>query len=188
VWIKIPKGIVSIIQNKIFSLGVFIASFFYASTVYEHCYKIIYHTTQTKILPAVLENIPLHFIDKANLAIKTKEMIFKKVVNYVFIAWVFKTTVLYLLPPIPYVTKLAQKLENCILFKIFLFNPSTIANFIYEKSTGFAYFIDIQHKHIISFFKKLSQKAEQEKLIVSEKKCLEYWKSIYKKEILVITI
>lgn len=173
-WIKIPKIPAQVFDNKLVKVAITIGVIYFT---FKIGYKSYDATTGlvAKGIPLLINHTPLRVIQMGNALMDCKDYILERKLKILLCSWLCHRAIL-LLPKIPYVTKIANKISIWSLFHLLFCSPQTTFSFLCRTAFSFAVFVWTSCTEMSQFFQKIVKRSENEMMRICKSKAYEVWK------------
>lgn len=172
--IDVPKTIAKFFRSKIvqvaFAIVIAVATFFVLIRVY-----VKFSDALASMVPSIINRIPVRVIQTVNMISKKLESLKDRIILYSIYVFVGRLVILSL-PPIRYITPLAESMDPWVIVRYI--SPSTSVEFAINHALNVGSFFSSIPQSIGHIFNGIAIKAENERMTINKEVCQKLWNEV----------
>jgi hypothetical protein len=172
--IQLPKASADLFSNVVFKIALTVSTIAISVFLIYQVHAEVTHFVSARGIPFIINHVPVQIIRAGNKVIEAKEFIWKNSLKIIMATWLFRGAI-GRLSEIPYLSAAARAIDLWKVCKILYGSPQTLFGFAISTSLGVIRSVWDTSQEISYQFRRISNHAEKERLMLCKQKSLEVW-------------
>ncbi|MGL5627353.1 MAG: hypothetical protein ACRDDW_07605 [Candidatus Rhabdochlamydia sp.] len=172
--IQLPKASAALFSNVVFKIALTVSTIAISAFLIYQTHAEVKHFIAARGIPFVINHVPVQIIRAGNKIIEAKEFVWRHSLKIIMATWLFREGI-GRLPEIPYLSAAARTIDLWKVYKILFSSPQTLFGFAISTSLNAISSVWNTSQEISHQFRRISNHAEKERLMLCKQKSLEVW-------------